>query len=152
MAEQPTPTPDPSRSEPSWQDFLFFLGFAFLVCHEIDAVAQHEWRLLPILGGLDDEVAYPWFVLLHAPLLAAMLWATTHGSRVLRIRSRVGLDLFFALHAGIHFLLRYDELAPFDTLTSQICIYSAGAIGLAHALLTLRGLRDAAPPARELEV
>ena len=57
-------------------DLLFFTGFAFLLCRELDAVAQAEWHLLPFLSGMNDGDAYAAFVVLHIPLLALVLWWT----------------------------------------------------------------------------
>lgn len=127
------------NSEPTGaiRDLVFCLGLAFLLCHELDAIAQHEWRLLPILGGLSDEVAYPWFVLLHAPLFAVLFWATGSKSPVLRHRSQLGIDVFLVVHAIIHFARRNHQLATFDSTTSLVCIYCAGGVGLVHAALAI---------------
>ena len=48
---------------------LFYLGFSLLACHELDAVARHEWRLLPVLNKLNDDSGLIVFVLLHIPCL-----------------------------------------------------------------------------------
>lgn len=120
-------------------DLLFWLAMAFLLCHELDAVAQHEWRLLPILSGLSDEAAYPWFVLLHAPFFALLFWASGSRAPTLRRRSQLVLDGLFLVHGILHFLLRGDELAPFDTVTSQISIYGAALAGSLHGALVLWG-------------
>ena len=67
-------------------DLLFFIGLSLLLCHELDAVAQAEWRLLPVLRTLTDASAYPIFVWLHVPLFALVLWWT--GSTSLPVRRR----------------------------------------------------------------
>jgi len=119
-------------------DLLFFTSFAFLLCHELDAVAQAEWRLLPFLSGMNDSDAYSVFVALHVPLLALVLWWT--GSTVLRTRRRSQLfvDAFLVIHAGLHTALRSHEDYSFHTALSEICIYGAAALGLIHAALSIR--------------
>ena len=117
-------------------DLLFFTAFAFLLCHELDAVAQAEWRLLPLLSGMADGDAYAAFVVLHIPLLALVLWWT--GSTALRTRRRSQLlvDAFLVIHAGLHTALRSHEHYTFHTTLSEVCIYGAAALGLVHATLS----------------
>ncbi len=118
-------------------DLLFFTGLAFLLCHELDAVAQAEWRLLPFLSEMNDGDAYVVFVLLHVPLLALVLWWT--GSTVPRARHRSQLlvDAFLVIHAGLHTALRSHEDYTFHTTLSDVCIYGAAALGLIHAALSM---------------
>ena len=73
-------------------------------CHELDAVAQAEWRLLPVLNQLGDEMAYRWFALLHIPLFALLMWWTGNTSPRIRIRAQVSVDVFLVVHAGLHIL------------------------------------------------
>ena len=54
-------------------DLLFYLAFAGLVTHELDAVHKHEWRLLFVLRAMPDESARRAFILIHIPLFAALL-------------------------------------------------------------------------------
>ena len=39
------------------RNWLFYLGFATLATHELDAMTQSEWRLLYLLRDLPDPVA-----------------------------------------------------------------------------------------------
>lgn len=65
-------------------DLLFYLAFAGLVTHELDAVHKHEWRLLFILRAISDGSARRAFILLHLPLFAALLWLVAHPVEVTR--------------------------------------------------------------------
>ncbi len=48
---------------------LFWLGFALLAAHEMDAMVRHEWRLLPGFAMIsDDDLARDLFTLAHIPL------------------------------------------------------------------------------------
>lgn len=122
-------------------DLLFFVAFAFLVCHELDAVMQAEWRLLPVLGGLDDERAYAWFVGLHIPLFALLMWWTGSTSPRTRFRAQIALDAFMVVHLGLHLALRSHPDNTFHSTLSELCIYGAGIVGLGHAVLALRANR-----------
>ena len=124
--------------KPKHLDLLFFVGLSFLFCHELDAVAQSEWRLLPVLGRLSDVDAYPAFVLLHVPLFALVLWWTGSTSPRVRYRAQLGVDAFLVVHAGLHTALRSDELYTFHSTLSELCIYGAAALALVHAPLAVR--------------
>jgi hypothetical protein len=122
-------------------DFLFFTGFAFLVCHELDAVMQAEWRMLPVLSGLSDDTAYFWFVLLHVPLFALLMACAGSTSPSTRFRAQIGLDAFMLIHLGLHLALRAHPENTFRSALSELCIYGAGLTGLVHGGLLLRANR-----------
>lgn len=127
-----------SDTRSKYLDLLFFTGFALLACHELDAVAQSEWRLLPFLSQLSDTDAYPIFAVLHVPLFALLLWWTGSTSARVRYRSQLAFDAFLVIHAGLHFALRSHELYTFHSPLSELCIFGAGVVGLVHAPLILR--------------
>ena len=120
-------------------DLLFFTAFAFLACHELDAVMQAEWRLLPLLNRLDDAQAYFWFVLLHVPLFALLMWSTGSTALRRRFRAQLGLDAFMVIHLGLHLALHAHPENTFHSILSELCIWGAGLAGLAHGLLLMRG-------------
>lgn len=117
---------------------MFFSGLALLLCHELDAVAQTEWRLLPILSLFDDEMGYTLFVALHAPLLAVLLWLTGNSEARIRLRSQQAVDAFLIIHVGLHLWYTDHALYTFHSLLSETFIFGGGAVGLAHLALTLR--------------
>ncbi|MEM7434783.1 MAG: DUF6713 family protein [Myxococcota bacterium] len=128
-----------SDSTPSrYLDLLFFTGLALLLCHELDAVAQSEWRLLPYLSTLPDGEAYTLFVLLHIPLFALLLWWAGSLSAKVRKRTQLTIDAFMVFHAGLHFALRHQADYTFHSTLSEMCIFGAGAVGLLHAVLRIR--------------
>ncbi len=118
-------------------DLLFFIGFALLICHELDAVAQAEWRLLPGLASLSEEVAFVLFVSLHAPLSALLMWGAASPFARRRRRVHVCLDVFFVVHVVLHLLLANHEHYTFHSVLSRICIFGAGAVGLLHLALVM---------------
>lgn len=123
-------------------DLLFFTGFAFLACHELDAVMQSEWRLLPFLNRLPDADAYEWFVYLHIPLFAVLMWWTASTSPTVRRRAQLIIDAFLVVHAVLHFSLRHQEAYTFHSTLSEVCIFGAGAVGLLHGSLLVARRRS----------
>lgn len=130
----------PRAMRRKYLDLLFFVGLSLLLCHELDAVAQAEWRLLPVLRTFTDESAYPIFVWLHVPLFALVLWWTGSTSLPVRRRAQLGVDAFLVIHAGLHTALRSHEDYTFHSTLSMDCIYGAAVIGAVHSLFTWRML------------
>ncbi|MCW9035433.1 MAG: hypothetical protein OQJ97_14535 [Rhodospirillales bacterium] len=122
----------------NYSELVFFTGFALLICHELDAVAQSEWRLLPFLNQLADDLAYVVFVALHIPLFAILIWLVGHQSIHIRLRSQIGVDIFLIVHACLHWILSNHELYTFHSLLSEFLIFGGGAVGLFHMVILKR--------------
>jgi ABC-type amino acid transport system permease subunit len=73
---------------------LVQLMLAVLFTHELDAMAQSEWRLLYVLRDLSDEQGRWWFVAMHVPLFWALIALTQHESARVQRASRTGLAAF----------------------------------------------------------
>lgn len=118
-------------------NFLFYLAFATLLTHELDAVHKHEWRLLFVLRVMPDASARRAFVLIHVPLFAVLLWLIAHPAQDTRFWTMVGLDVFMMVHAGLHWRLSGHPKYEFNTSHSRLIIYGAAALAVAHFLLLL---------------
>ncbi len=118
-------------------DPLFYLAFATLLAHELDAVHKREWRILFVLRGLPEATARRVFVLLHIPLLALLMWLVSHPSDTVQLVSRVSLDVFMILHAGLHRRLEPGAAAAFKTPFSRLLIYGAALLGLLDLVVLL---------------
>ena len=126
-----------------WKQGLFYLGLALLATHELDAVARHEWRLLPIFSMLPDDTGRLWFILVHIPLFAMLFWLSGHASPKVRLRSQLTLDIFFLLHGVIHFALSKHALYEFRAPVETITVYGAALVGLVHVVSLMQpGTRD----------
>ena len=117
---------------------IFWAEFAFLLAHELDAVAQSEWRLLPLLNLMADEPAYKTFVAAHVPLVVFLIWLFTHRSDTVRWRSQLVFDAFLCAHALVHWLMSDDVEYTFHSPLSESMIYGGAVVGLAHLLLLAR--------------
>lgn len=121
---------------------VFYVLLATLMTHELDAVAQSEWRLLYVLRDLSPAQGQFWFVFLHVPLFAAVLALIRHASVSVRYRSEKGLAIFAVIHAGLHFRLSADPLYTFHSLLSQGLIYGAALLALYFLWLSRHKLLD----------
>ncbi len=120
-----------------WKHLLFYLGLALLTYHELDAVARHEWRILPGLSLLDDGPAMAVFILAHIPLFAILFWLTGHRVDAIRDRSQFVVDLFLVIHGFIHFALSGHPLYEFKPPIETITVYGGAIIGILHGALLL---------------
>ena len=120
-------------------DFVFYLAFAGLIAHELDAVHKREWRLLFVLRSMPEAPARTAFVLAHVPLLAVLLWLLSRdGSPA--FWTAAALDVFMAVHAGLHWRLSARPEYDFHSASSRLLIYGTAAVALAHlGLLVLVG-------------
>ncbi len=140
-----------SATTTKWQDRLgaegaFQLLFAMFVAHELDAVAQREWRLLYVLRAMPETLAQDVFVLIHVPLLVLLVWLGWHPRLAVREWSRLAMAAFMVVHAGLHWRLSESPLYTFHSPTSVFLIF--GSVVPATILLW-RSLRRRQGPSQD---
>lgn len=118
------------------REFSLLIAVSLLMVHEMDAVTHAEWRLLPVLGGLDDATAREAFIFLHIPLYVVLLWALFLS----RWKQRAALIVtgLIAIHAIVHFSLSGHQLYTFAAPIETITVYGAGLFSLIYWALYLR--------------
>jgi hypothetical protein len=116
------------------KNLLFYLSFATIITHELDAMTQSEWKLLFILRSLPEESASLAFVVLHVPLIAALLWLTNNESEVIKNWSRIAFSTFLIIHSGLHKLLEGTPNYTFNSTLSLGLIYGGGLLGLFYLI------------------
>lgn len=116
-------------------DALFSLGLSLLLAHELDAVRGREWRLLPVLRSLPDTQGRDAFILVHVPLVAAIVWLAAHPSADVRFWFQAVADTFFVIHVALHrVFLRHPDY-DFHGALSRSLILGAAGVGFLHAAL-----------------
>lgn len=120
------------------KEIVFYLGLGTLFTHELDAVANHEWRVLPLLRMLPEDVGMVVFVVAHIPLFAILVAMTARQNASTRTVWRIGVSVFLVAHAVLHFLFRNDPGYEFSTLLSNLLVYGGAALGIVHLLLQLQ--------------
>jgi hypothetical protein len=119
-------TPTVSKSKRIWG----FWGLAFLMSHELDAVNCQEWRMLPLLNFLDDNVGYQVFTILHVPIFAAILLCIHSNKNWNQILFR--LSVFNVIHTGLHMLAVWCPRNQFSSPLSWSLIIGGGFCGAMH--------------------
>ncbi len=111
------------------KNFAFYLGLAFLCTHELDALPNHEWRVLPLLNSLPEDIGQVVFVAGHVPLFAILIALTASLKPQTRRVSRIGVSAFLAVHAIGHALSVGDPSYEFTSTLSEVLIFGGGFFG-----------------------
>lgn len=114
-------------------DALFFLMITFFLCHELDAIRHHEWRLFAFLNRLEDNTAYAVFAVLHIPIFFLYIWFVANPAAWFTIAA----DSFAVIHLGLHWWFRTDPRYEFQGFVSNFFIIGTALAGAAHLLLYL---------------
>ncbi len=113
----------------------FYTGLAVLFTHELDAVANREWGVLPLMNRLPEDQGFTLFLFLHIPLFATLVALAANTNEKIRIWSRTGISIFLVIHGGLHALFMGDPNYEFTSFSSNILIFGGAVTGMAHLLL-----------------
>lgn len=107
---------------------FLWIGLAFLLTHEMDAIRAHEWRIFPLTAWLGDAAGYRVFTLAHVPLYAWLL-ALMARPQGLGGGLAIGLDIFCIVHVALHVLFLRHPKNEFTGWLSWLLILGAGGAG-----------------------
>jgi hypothetical protein len=116
-------------------DLVFFAAISMLLLHEMDAIDKKEWRLLFVLRRLPDEGAMRWFIVLHLPLLIALLILVAAGASTVMRWIEGGVDTFLIVHAGLHQRLSRHGHNAFHNAFSRSLIWGSASLGVIHLMI-----------------
>ena len=117
------------------KNIIFYLGMGTLFTHELDAMFNHEWRILPLTSWLPEETAMLAYLFFHIPLFAGLIALVASKKDQVRVRTRIGISVFLLFHAGLHGLFSGNPASEFSSLSSSILIYGGALLGSFHLLL-----------------
>ncbi len=116
-------------------EFIFYIGLALFLTHQLDAIRCHEWRLLPGLRHLEDGKASRILIVSHIPVLVILLWFISYTNSMVQFWFQAILDVMFMGHLGKHILWRNHENNEFNGPLSKIFILFTALAGLFHLIL-----------------
>jgi hypothetical protein len=123
------------------KDTVFYLGLGTLFTHELDAIANHEWRILPILRSLPEQAGMSTFVLLHIPLFAVLIALVASDDERLRRLSRLSVSAFLLIHAGLHIWFANEAGYEFASTVSKLLIFGGALFGGLHLVASFKDIR-----------
>ena len=124
--------------------WVFYIGLGLLFTHELDAVRNNEWRVLPLTSWLPEQYGEDIFILLHIPLFAVLIYFLASEKLSTRQLSRTIAAAFMALHGVLHWLFSSHVHYEFEAISSSSFIYGAAVCGLIYLLADFRGRQVAA--------
>lgn len=127
------------QSQSVAKDAIFYLGLGLLCSHELDAMPNHEWRVLPLLRLLEDSLGQLVFVVAHVPLFAIIIGLVASLNMRRRRISRIAVSTFLVIHTVLHWLFSDHPHYHFDSLLSSMLIVGAGICGAAFLALEWGG-------------
>jgi hypothetical protein len=110
-------------------DVSVYLGLGLLFTHELDAMPNHEWRVLPLPGMLSEAAAQNVFVIAHVPIFAIVIALVASLDPRTRGLARIFASAFLLLHAGLHLACSGAPAYEFDSPLSSVLIYGAAVCG-----------------------
>ena len=119
-------------------NIIFYLGMATLFTHEMDAMLNHEWRVLPLTSWLPENSGMLVFTFFHIPLYAVLIALVASKNRKVRFWSRIGVSTFLLIHAALHAFFKDSPSYEFSSVSSLILIFGGGLFGLVHIFLELK--------------
>ncbi len=117
------------------KNIIFYLGMGTLFTHELDAMFNHEWRILPLTSWLPEETAMLAYLFFHIPLFAGLIALVASKNDKVRFRSKIGISAFLLIHAALHAFFGGNPVYEFSSISSTILIYGGALLGAIHLVL-----------------
>jgi len=111
------------------KNFVFYLGIGALFTHELDAMSNHEWRVLPLLRLLPDEIGMNVFVAIHVPLFAWLIALVASPNIRKRAMSRLLICGFLVIHGLLHAFFMNHPSYEFSSALSNTLIFGGAVMG-----------------------
>lgn len=127
------------------QNSIFFLGLATLFTHELDAMLNQEWRVLPLLSWLPDSSAKQVFLFAHIPLFAVLTALVSSRNIRRRLQAMAAISAFLVVHGILHLLFSTDPAYEFGSTTSNILIFGGAGLGALYLVLRYRDRSGKSP-------
>ncbi len=115
----------------------FYLGLALLFTHELDAMSNHEWRVIPLIRNLTDSVGEVTFVIAHIPIFAIVIACIASLNPGTRSLARDIVSGFLVGHVFLHIAFSGHAAYEFDLLLSLVLVYGAGLCGAMYLAIRL---------------
>ena len=106
-----------------------------LFTHELDAMPNHEWRILPLLGATPDDIGFQIFLLAHVPIFAVVIALVASLNARIRIRTQIVVSAFLLAHGLLHATFGAHPLYEFSSLSSEILIYGSAILGFGYLVM-----------------
>ena len=116
------------------KSIVFYLGLALFFTHELDAISNSEWQVLPLLRDLTDSTGRNTFVIAHIPIFALVISYIASLNLKTRSIARDMASGFLIAHALLHFAFSGHTAYEFNSSLSSVLIYGTAVCGILYFL------------------
>jgi hypothetical protein len=117
------------------RNYVFYLGLGFLFTHEMNAMTNGEWRVMPLLNEFSDKTGELIFLLAHVPVFAIVIAFIASMDARTRLLARNITCGFLVAHGALHYLFSSHPAYEFSAFVSELLIYGAAACGSAFLII-----------------
>ena len=126
------------------KNFVFYLGMGALFTHELDAMPNHEWRVLPLVRMLPDKMGMDVFVIAHVPLFAFLIALVASSNPRTGSMSKLVISGVLVLHGLLHAIFMSHPNYEFASILSNTLIFGGAVCGAIYVALDFRSKHEAA--------
>ncbi|MBT6340059.1 MAG: hypothetical protein HOJ48_12265 [Desulfobacula sp.] len=116
------------------KNIAFNLGMGTLFTHELDAMQNHEWIVLPLTSWLPDEYGMMVFLVFHIPFFAGLIALVSIQNDKIRIPSKLAISLFLIVHSVLHVVFMSHADYEFSSVLSNALIFGGALFGIVYLL------------------
>ncbi len=116
---------------------VFYLGLGLLFTHEMDAMQNHEWRVLPLIRSMAENTGEFVFLVAHVPIFALTIMFAASLNQKTRLLTQKVACTFLIIHAVLHFAFSAHSNYEFSSGLSNYLIYGAALCGFAYFVRTV---------------
>lgn len=117
---------------------VLYLAVAMFFTHELDAMRNNEWLVLPLTSWLANEHGETVFVWAHIPLFALLVAGLSSLNMKIRGNTRLGFSIFLVIHGVLHAAFMPHAKYEFESLTSNVLIFGGAILGALYIALSQR--------------
>lgn len=126
------------------KNFVFYLGMGAMFTHEIDAIPNHEWRMLPLIRTLPDELGMNVFIGAHVPLFALLIALVASSIPRTRTISKLVICGVLVLHGLLHASFMGHPNYEFSSILSNALIFGGAVFGGLYLVLEVLSKKEPA--------
>lgn len=116
------------------KNIAFNLGLGTLFTHELDAMQNHEWLVLPLTSWLSEEYGMMVFLVFHIPFFAVLIALVSIKNDKIRIPGKLAVSLFLIVHSVLHVAFMSHAEYEFSTVLSNVLIFGGAFFGIVYLL------------------
>jgi hypothetical protein len=123
------------------QSFTYPITLSLFTTHEIDAINNHEWRVLPLTSWMTEDIGRNVFILSHIPLVYFIILLSSHKNDKIKSYTRNSIATFAIVHGFLHLYYSDNKYYEFSSSLSISLIVLTSLMGVIQLIEELKQKR-----------